>query len=169
MNKELLAELYLRYAREVYLYVYSLCRSRAAAEDLTQETFVRALVSLNDAHPNFRAWLYLTAKNLCLNEIKREKRNKGGKTEAFSGEKKDLLEEYLKTERERLLYACIRRLPQMSRQIIFLEYFAALPVKEIAEVMQISPGNVRVIACRARKELRQLVERAEEGGGSNEI
>ncbi len=112
MNKELLAELYLRYAREVYLYVYSLCRSRAAAEDLTQETFVRALVSLNDAHPNFRAWLYLTAKNLCLNEVKREKRNKGGKTEAFSGEKKDLLEEYLKTERERLLYACIRRLPQ---------------------------------------------------------
>lgn len=41
------------------------------AEDLMQEVFVKALLSLKDEHTNFRAWLYKVAHNLCINEMKK--------------------------------------------------------------------------------------------------
>ncbi|MEA4892494.1 MAG: RNA polymerase sigma factor [Peptococcaceae bacterium] len=71
MERDLLKNLYCRYARELYLYLYSLCRSHAMAEDLLQEVFLKALLSLSESHGNMRAWLYLVARNLCLNQMKR--------------------------------------------------------------------------------------------------
>ena len=55
MDKGLLQELYQRYERELYLYLFSLCGNRSLAEDLLQETFLKALLSLSDAHTNMRA------------------------------------------------------------------------------------------------------------------
>ena len=75
MNRELLQQLYARYSREIYLYLFSLCGSAPPAEDLLQETFLQALLSLSDCHSNARAWLYLVARNLYLNYRKKAARN----------------------------------------------------------------------------------------------
>ena len=63
MEKHLLSQLYQTYGREIYLYLFSLCKNSELAEDLMQETFVKALLSLSDSHKNMRAWLYLVARN----------------------------------------------------------------------------------------------------------
>ena len=49
MENELLRQLYRKYQRELYLYLYSLCKNHELAEDLLQETFVKALLALPDA------------------------------------------------------------------------------------------------------------------------
>ena len=64
MDGQVLLRLYEAYGRELFLYLYSLCKSRETAEDLMQETFVKALLSLPDGHANVRAWLYMVARNL---------------------------------------------------------------------------------------------------------
>lgn len=74
MDKQILQKLYKDYGNEILLYLYSLCGSRDMAEDLMQETFEKALLSLADRHTNVRAWLYLVARNLCFNAMKKEKR-----------------------------------------------------------------------------------------------
>lgn len=66
MDTGLLRELYLRFHRDVYLFLYSILRNTAAAEDLMQDVFLNAIVSLPDDHPNFRAWLFTVARNLAI-------------------------------------------------------------------------------------------------------
>ena len=58
MDKQLLEKLYDAYYQEIYLYVYALCKNHEWAADLTQETFLKALLSLDQSHTNMRAWLY---------------------------------------------------------------------------------------------------------------
>lgn len=46
MEKDILKQLYQKYRKEIYLYLYSLCKKESLAEDLLQETFLKALLSL---------------------------------------------------------------------------------------------------------------------------
>ena len=55
MEKDILKQLYQKYRKEIYLYLYSLCKNSSLAEDLLQETFLKALLSLPDDHTNMRA------------------------------------------------------------------------------------------------------------------
>lgn len=74
MDRDILRQFYRRYSREIYLYLYSLCKSRETAEDLMQEVFLKALLSLPDQNENLRAWLYKVARNACFNELRNRKR-----------------------------------------------------------------------------------------------
>lgn len=67
VEPKLLEMLYRSYAKELSFYLYSLCRSREMAQDLLHDVFLKAMLSLDGQHPNFRAWLYMVGKNLCLN------------------------------------------------------------------------------------------------------
>ena len=73
MDEKLLRELYKKYYKELYLYLYSLCKNRELSEDILQETFLKAILSLKDNHTNMRAWLYTVARNLYFNYSKKEK------------------------------------------------------------------------------------------------
>lgn len=58
MDKDILIRLYETYSREIWLYLFSLSHSGSLADDLMQETFLKAILSLSDSHTNMRAWLY---------------------------------------------------------------------------------------------------------------
>ncbi len=74
MEKKLLEEIYYRYGQEIFRYLFVLCRDRMLAEDVLQETFCRAVLSLPSGHTNVRAWLYLVGRNLMFNEMKKRRR-----------------------------------------------------------------------------------------------
>lgn len=74
MEKKLLEEIYYRYGQEIFHYLFVLCRDRMLAEDVLQETFCRAVLSLPSGHTNVRAWLYLVGRNLMFNEMKKRRR-----------------------------------------------------------------------------------------------
>ena len=74
MDKALLEELYQRYGAEIFRYLYAMCRDRLLAEDIMQDAFCRALISLPTSHVNARAWLYMVGRNLLINEMKKRKR-----------------------------------------------------------------------------------------------
>ena len=71
MDKALLEELYQRYGAEIFRYLYAMCRDRLLAEDVMQDAFCRALISLPTSHVNARAWLYMVGRNLLINEMKK--------------------------------------------------------------------------------------------------
>ena len=74
MDKKILEETYQKFQKELYLYLFSLCQNRQLTEDLLQETFLKALLSLSDSHGNIRAWLYAVARNLFYNHQKKAKK-----------------------------------------------------------------------------------------------
>lgn len=83
--------------------------------------------------------------------------------EYLSAEKtdEDLLEKILEEENRRMLYQAIRRLEIKKREIIQMQYFGGMSQKEIAAVLHITPENVRVLAYRAKKELKKYLEKEE--------
>ena len=158
MDGAVLNELYVRYHRALYLYVYSLCQDEALAQDLVQETFLKALLSLPESHGNLRAWLYLVARNLYFNHRKRAGRevpaDRAETAEAGEGP----LEALLTDERTRLLYEALGRLEERKREVLQMQYFGGLSQKEIAAVLRLNPEHVRVLSYRGRREIRQWME-----------
>lgn len=147
------------YYRELYLYVYTICGNKNMTEDVLQETFLKALLALKDSHTNMRAWLYLTARNFCYNLLKREKRLVyGEETGRTDEEAEDLLEQILKKEQSRRLQSALDKLSKPQREVLMLQYFGGFRQREIAAMLQITPANVRVLAHRAKKELKSILE-----------
>lgn len=161
MQKQLLQKLYIKYQKEIYLYLFSLCRNRDIAEDLMQETFLKALLSLTDEHTNMRAWLYTVARNLYFNYRNRERRNvpleEIGDT-LCDEEGVNVLNQLLADERLRLLYQALQHIGEQKREILTLQYYGGLSQKEIAVLLKISPENVRVLAHRGKRELKKYME-----------
>ena len=163
MEQKLLTLVYEKYHRELYLYIYSLSRNHHIAEDLTQETFLKALLSLPEEHGNIRAWLYMVARNLFFNYRKKASRNVSLEEEMKrSDEEKDLLANMIENERKLQLYQALKKLDMKKREILLLQYFGDLSQKEIAAVLHITPEYVLVLAYRAKKELNKYME--QQGG-----
>ena len=159
MDRQLLSDLYCRYRKELFLYIYSLCGRRELAEDILQETFLKAILSLPDSHTNMKAWLYMVGRNLCFNYLKKEKRQLSTEGwERFSEEGEDLIEGMIVQEERRSLYLALAHLDRRKREVLELQYFGKLPQKEIAKIMGLSPENVRVLSYRAKKEMKQYLE-----------
>ncbi len=163
MENKILQQVYHKYHREIYLYLYSLCKNHEVAEDLTQETFLKAMLSLSENHANIRAWLYLVARNLYFNYSKKENRNvlldEGEMESAFYVDSaKETLERILTDERRRLLYQALKKLDERSREILTLQYFCNLSQKEIAALLKLNPENVRVLSYRGKRRLKEYME-----------
>lgn len=156
MDPELIQRLYRQYGRQLYLYLYAMAGDRA--QDLLQETFLKAILSLPQGHPNVRAWLYMVARNLCFSEMRREKplRSLEDCEELTAGDK--VVEEVLLDERYRLLYRALGTLEPRKREVLEMMYFGGLTQKEIGAVLHVSPENVRTLALRAKRELRKYME-----------
>ena len=71
---------------------------------------------------------------------------------------KGLPEKIFEEEDRRMLYQAIRRLEVKKREVIQMQYFGGMSQKEIAAVLHITPENVRVLAYRAKKELKKDLE-----------
>lgn len=155
MNNKLLQQMYELYYNELYIYLRSLCHDGALAEDLIQETFLKAILSLPDEHTNVRAWLYMVARNLFFNHVAKQKRQTPledwESMEPVADE--DVLERVIQDERYRRLHQALQKLTDTKREILTLQYFGGFSQKEIASMMRLSPENVRVLGHRAKKEL----------------
>ena len=155
-----LQQLYKEYHGAIYLYLYAMCHDAALAEDLTQDTFVKALLSLPEGHTNVRAWLYMVARNLYFNNRKREKKSVPWDEMQFredaSGD--SLLAKVVWSEKRAVLFRGINQLSPTKREVLQLQYFSGLPQKEIAGILGLTPANVRVLALRARRDLKCYLE-----------
>lgn len=176
LDKHLLEALYHRYYKELYIFVYSLCGSETVTDDILQDTFLKALLALKDSHTNMRAWLYMVARNLYYNYYNKQKnllsieaeevdsRNSrqkagAGKEEAFT--QSDILEEVLHKEEKKRVWEAINHLKGQKKEVILLQYFGDFSQKEIAAMLKITPGNVKVLSYRAKKELKEYLTKEE--------
>ena len=158
-DRELLSRLYELYSREIYLYLYSMCHDRGTAEDLMQESFLRAILSLPDEHTNMRAWLYRVARNLLTDQCRVQRNSLPLETaENLPAADEGPGAQFFRSERNRRLMELTAQLEPRRREVLSLQYFGGLRQKEIAALLHISCENVRVLSLRARRELKQKLE-----------
>ena len=166
MENDVLAVVYRTYSREIYLYLYGLSHNRQLSEDLMQETFVKALITVVTADTGIRAWLYKVARNLYFNTYRKDKRliigleNAENKVEIREEIEESPLSKLLTTEREEALYKALNKLEGKKREVLLLQYFSGLSGKDIAKLLDITTENVRILAFRGKKELKLYLEEA---------
>ena len=166
MENDVLAVVYRTYSREIYLYLYGLSHNRQLSEDLMQETFAKALITVVTADTGIRAWLYKVARNLYFNTYRKDKRliigleNAENKAEIRVEIEESLLSKLLRTEREKALYKALNKLEGKKREVLLLQYFSGLSGKDIAKLLNITTENVRILAFRGKKELKLYLEEA---------
>ena len=144
-------------------YLFRLCLSilndENEAEDLTQETFVAALLGLNkfrgDAH--IRTWLSSIAINLCRDFMRKRKARQTLQTALENLhllQRPPLPEEtYLQTERHTQLWEAVNQLDEKHRLPVILRYAHNLPTAEIAQILGLTEGTVHSRLHYARKQL----------------
>ncbi|WP_026528548.1 RNA polymerase sigma factor [Butyrivibrio sp. VCD2006] len=163
MEKQLLYRLYSAYHHELFLYLYSLCHDRELAEDMTQEAFLKAILSLPDDHSNMRAWLYMVGRNLLINAMSKQKRIvlKDAPEEYDSSKTESILDEIIQNENKKHLYEAINKLDETKREILCMQYFSGFSQKEIAAMLRLTPENVRIQAYRGKKQIREYIREDE--------
>ena len=147
----------------VYRYVLSLCRDGAAAQDITQEAFLRAMRSASrfQGNSSLYTWLCAIAKNCWLNLCRAE-----GKevplfdSAALEAERGDSLEERLMEKDTAMqLHEILHELPEPYKEVFSLRVFGQLSFREIAHLFGKTESWARVIHHRARKKIHETYER----------
>jgi len=148
----------------VFRMAYLVLRDAARAEDIAQETFIRAFRSLDkfDTARPLRPWLLKIAKNLAYNQQRSLRRYFTAVQRWFETQPtatpspNDIA---MRTDQSATIHAAITNLKQSDQEIIYLRYFLDLSVSECAEVLGIASGTVKSRSSRALSQLRKIIER----------
>jgi RNA polymerase sigma-70 factor, ECF subfamily len=151
----------------LYRYALSLTRNTAEAEDLVQETYVRALAAVrrSKSMSNVRAWLFKILKNVWINQLRKLGNGRNIiRVDTYEEIANTVIETakdphtvYVdKVEQEKVQKA-IKMLPAAYRRIILLREYDELSYREIAEILACPPGTVMSQLARARMQLRILL------------
>ena len=154
------------YLDGLYSYALVLTRNHAEAEDLVQETYVRAIPAMGRlrAGSNTKGWFFTILRNIWLNQL-RKRRNGPQMIEMAGGDdvassivepSKDSYDLYVSKLEAEQVRAAIQELPIDFREIILLREYEDLSYQEIANVLDCPVGTVMSRLGRARAKLRVL-------------
>lgn len=151
-----------KHQQPVFRFAYLLLGDPDDAEDVAQETFLRAWKYLKrfDTTRPLRPWLLSITSNLASNWRRSAGRYFSALTRAFRDEPvPDSIEEK-STQRMQAdeLWEAVQSLKTADQQVVYLRYFLDLSVAETAEVLQIAEGTVKSRLSRALKKLRKIIQ-----------
>ena len=148
---------------DVFAYVATLLRDRAAAEDVTELAFERAYRrrrTFDRRRGEERAWLFGIARNAALDELRRRRRltaltvepeNKASQATAGAEEEEVAL-------RRTAVRAALAKLPAREREIVALKFHAGLSNAELARVLGVSESNAGTLLYRTMEKLRKACD-----------
>ncbi|MFO0803893.1 MAG: sigma-70 family RNA polymerase sigma factor [Gemmataceae bacterium] len=148
------ARLVERYWDRLYRWLYQLTRDRHAAEDLTQETFLKALAALGSfrAGSNFRAWVYKIGHNNFVNQKRSERRVKVSLPDDLPG--RDGAEAEAGSENREALEAvnaAVSELPPDFRAALMLRVNEGLSFRDVARILKTTEETARWRVFKARR------------------
>lgn len=154
-----------RYGRRVYGIAYHFTLRKEDAEELSQEIFLKIFENLHrfDGNYSFGAWIVSLARNLCIDQYRRRKREKSFvhvSDEAVmpllvGGD--DPARNALQKERTKLLFEAISELPEELSEILILRDLDGLAYDEISAALELPDGTVKSRLFRARAETAKII------------
>lgn len=175
--------LYTRYRRRVLNFLYRFTGNRAAAEDLTQETFIRVVQHLNSYRPtgSVGGWIYRIAENLALNAIRSRKgiseisldeplelaEDSVDRKETIASDVAQPDEEAIRSEKEALIQAALLKVSVKYREVLVLCDMEGYRYQEAAQMLKCSINTVASRLARGRAQMLKLLGTGKERGRSN--
>ncbi len=165
-NNAVFGQAALEHIDALYGYAMTLTRDTSEAEDLVQETYVRAAAAANrpDSDSNLKGWLFVIMRNAWLNQLRHQ--NSGPQfvdldtNEPITENQENPHVVYLRKLEQTQVREAIQSLPDAYREIIVLRDIEGFSYHEIASVLDCPAGTVMSRLGRARGKLRKLLHRS---------
>lgn len=164
-NEQALIALYQYYLTPIYRYVYSKVGNQSETEDITSEVFLKVVRNLQNfrGESSFKNWLYQIAKNTIADYWRRHYRNYTVSMEEImeinlvsqSNPAQEDMEKEL-TEKESRVKKILDLLPDNYRHVLELRFLKNYSIKDIAEALDITISNTKVLQYRALKKAFEL-------------
>ncbi|MCB0317916.1 MAG: sigma-70 family RNA polymerase sigma factor [Bdellovibrionales bacterium] len=171
-DKDAFRQLVERYQNRAFTIAFSITKSHEEAEDIVQESFVKAYLSLKKfkGESSFYTWLYRIVYNMSIDATRRKARRGGESLEfdesrdageisgqAVVGSVENPQEAYLRNETGNRIQNAINQLSEEHRTVIVLREFDGMSYDEISDVLGISRGTVMSRIHYARKYLQKVL------------
>jgi len=152
------SQLYDTYARKIYDFIYYRVQHRPSAEDLTSQTFFKALENIGkyrDNSGNFSAWLYKIARNTVI-DYYRTKKNEADVTDYFGlNDGSDLARDFDTKEKLKSVEKYLQGLNPEVREILIMRVWQGLSYQEIGAILNKSEASCKMQFSRAITKLRK--------------
>ncbi|MDP2652493.1 MAG: sigma-70 family RNA polymerase sigma factor [Candidatus Omnitrophota bacterium] len=166
-----------KYYARVLNFIYRFVGSKEIAEDLTQEVFLRVYKTAPSYKPQakFQTWLYTIAKNLSLNELRRNRHRTFSMDEEIAGSDGELRRQFedhsiprpdaalVKEDAAKAVKEAINALPENQRLAVILRRYEDFSYEEIARTMNCSVKAVKSLLNRAKENLRNALGKYVQG------
>lgn len=151
--------LYVQYFTDVYKYVLSLCRSESEAEELTQETFYKALQNIDRFKGQCKVyvWLCQIAKNSYFSSLKKNKRCVSQDEVLEQRMPREPEQDYLLDETAFEAQQALHRLREPYKEVLLLRIFGELPFSRIGQLFGKTESWARVTYHRGRLKWKELL------------
>ncbi len=159
-NAAAFSALFDQYQRPIVNYLYRMVNDREVAEDLAQDTFLKAYraIERTDSELNFRAWIYRIATNTAMSYFRRRRLLQWipfGPGTPDHGKDLRLAERVGESE---LIEQALAKIGPSHSSVLLLRHHQGLTIDEIADSLQIKSNAAKVRLFRARKAFAQAYE-----------
>lgn len=156
--------LVLPFSSRLYRLAYSLLGNREEAEDAVQEVYLKLWKMRDDLekYKSIEALCVQVTRNRCLDQLRRRKLERAVKEEdekARSGEFSNPSDEMIRKERSDILNHLINQLPEPQRSLVHFRHIEEKEYSEIEELMDMKENAIRVSISRARKQLKEMLQK----------
>ncbi len=160
MERETFDEIYHDYFDPVYRYMLSLSRNPHAAEEITQETFFKALRSLDQfrGESSMKSWLCTIARNLWISEQRKKKMQPMDEAENLPEPGTNPEESVMRREESMNIHRLLHHLEEPYREVFTLRTLGQLSFRDIGELFGKSANWACVVYHRARHRLKEEME-----------
>ena len=148
-------ELYTKYHKELLTFCTGMTKNKTSAEDLVQETYLRAFTHWEDVEDlsagQCRSWLYKTARHLYIDQLRKLSRE--------TPEEEILSQAPFEEDlTQAAVLQLVGRLPGTERTLFSMRYFEGYNARELGELFELSAATVRSRLASAKRRLRQWIE-----------
>ena len=157
MEREVFEKLYETYYMRVYSYVITLAKNQHLAEDITQETFYRAFSTKSTfrGESNAMTWLCTIARNLFIDETRRQSKNTIAASDANTASNINIEREIEDRDASYRIHLALNKLGTPYRQVFELRIFGELSFREIGSIYEKTENWARVTYHRSKLKLQE--------------
>ncbi|MBI4534685.1 MAG: sigma-70 family RNA polymerase sigma factor [Ignavibacteriae bacterium] len=164
-NRQAYTELMRRYQQRVYWVSRRIVGTHEDADDIVQETFIKAFLGLGDfrGDASFFTWIYRIAVNLSLNALRKKQAlnylRQSDVIARFLPSRDDPAEELNSKEMGSLLQRAIKELPEKQKAVFIMRYYDEMSYEEISQVLKTSVGGLKANFFHALRKVQEYVKR----------
>lgn len=156
------AEIYAKYYQSVYRYLLGLTKNKDAAEEVTQETFYKALKNIKKYNPEYEmfTWLCNIAKNTYYSVYKKNKRY----IELDDNQKdneKDIINKIIDSETNEKILKIVHELEDPYKEVFTLRVYGNLSFKQIGSIFNKTESWARVTFYRSKLKIKENIDEKE--------